>query len=68
MGALLRSKLVWGAIISAGSWLISQPHIQITEVITALGAVISAVGARDAIRKSAPPDAPDGQQGDQPTL
>ena len=63
MGKLLRSKMVWGAIVSAGSWLLAQPHIQITEVLTAIGAVVTAVGARDAIRKSAPPDSPEGQSG-----
>ena len=57
---LLKSKLVWGAILAAGAWLIQQPAIGIVEVVQALGGVIAAAGTRDAIRKSAPTNSVDG--------
>lgn len=57
---LLKSKLVWGAVLAAGAWLLNQPHIGIVEVVQALGGVIAAAGTRDAIRKSAPTDSVDG--------
>ncbi len=58
---LLKSKTVWGAVIGAVSWLIGRPEIAPTDVITAVGGIISAVGIRDAIRKSASPDSPEGK-------
>ncbi len=57
---LLKSKLVWGSILAAGAWLLSQPTIGIVEVVQALGGVIAAAGTRDAIRKSAPTNSVDG--------
>lgn len=55
MGNLLKSKMVWGAVVAACGWILSQPHIQITDLLQAIGGVIAVLGTRDAIRKSAAP-------------
>lgn len=49
--SVLRSKTVWGAILSAGAWLLTQPAIGVVEVVQAVGAVLTAAGVRDAIKK-----------------
>lgn len=49
VGALLRSKTVWGAVLGAGAYLLQAPHIDLTTVTMALGTVLSAIGVRDAI-------------------
>lgn len=53
IGTLLKSKTVWGAILAAGAWVLNQPHVDPQTVITAVGTVLSAIGVRDAIGKSA---------------
>lgn len=49
--SLLRSKTVWGVVLGAGAWLVSQPVIGIIEVVQAIGMVVTAAGVRDAIKK-----------------
>lgn len=49
--SLLRSKTVWGVLLTAGAWLLQQPAIGVVEVIQAIGTVVAAAGVRDAIKK-----------------
>lgn len=49
LGVILKSKTMWGSILTAGAWLIGQPHVGGVEVLQALGGVVTAIGVRDAI-------------------
>lgn len=48
---LLKSKAVWGALFTAGAWLLKQQHVGPLEIMEALGGVLSTAGLRDAITK-----------------
>lgn len=50
----LTSKTVWGALLGAGAWLVSQPHIDPAAVVQAIGTVIAAIGVRHAVAKATP--------------
>jgi hypothetical protein len=49
---LLKSKTLWGAVLTAAAWLLNQPHVGPLEILQALGAIVSAAGVRDAITKA----------------
>lgn len=49
---ILSSKTFWGAVLSGGAWLIAQPHVGITELIQAGGAILTAAGVRDSFTKA----------------
>lgn len=48
---ILTSKTFWGTVLTAGAWLANQPHIGITEVVQAIGPVLTAAGFRDLFTK-----------------
>lgn len=48
---LLKSKTVWGAVLTSGAWFIQQPHHGVIEIVRALGMVLGAAGVRDAIQQ-----------------
>jgi hypothetical protein len=50
--AIIKSKTVWGALLGAGSWLASQDHVGVVQVIQAGGTVLSAIGLRDSVTKT----------------
>lgn len=56
---LLTSKTVWGAVLGVASWLYSTHYttgaLTSTDWLQALGMIMSAVGARDAITTSTQP-------------
>lgn len=49
LGILLRSKTLWGSVLTAAAWLLSLPHVGAVEVAQAVGGVITAAGVRDAV-------------------
>lgn len=49
LGILLKSKTMWGSLATAVAWLLAQPHVGGTEVVQAIGGVVTAIGVRDAI-------------------
>lgn len=49
LGVILKSKTFWGSVLTAGAWLFGQPHVGGTEIIQAVGGVVTAIGVRDAI-------------------
>lgn len=48
---ILKSKTFWGAVLTAGSWLLAQQHIGLVEVGQAVGGLIGTIGLRDALTK-----------------
>lgn len=50
--SFLKSKTVWGAILTAGAWILSQPHIDPVTVVQAIGSIVTVIGARSAIAKN----------------
>lgn len=49
LDVILKSKTVWGAVFTAAAWLLKQDHIGVIEIVQAAGALLSAIGIRDAI-------------------
>jgi hypothetical protein len=64
LGILLKSKTLWGSVLTAGAWLLHQQGgPSAVDVIQAVGGVITAAGVRDAIGQVqtgnySPPDQP----------
>lgn len=48
---ILKSKTVWGAVLTSAAWLYGQPHVGVVEVVQAAGPVLAAAGVRDAFTK-----------------
>ena len=49
VGTILKSKTFWGAALASVAWVLQQPHVGVMEILQAGGALVSAIGVRDAI-------------------
>lgn len=51
MPEIFKSKTFWGTVLGAAAYLLGQPHIGPTEVLTAISGISITSGLRDAWAK-----------------